>query len=126
MNIGYITELEVATLAIKMGIKVSLPLDPESRYDQIWDINGKLLKIQIKTCELIKNGAAIRFGNKAKRPYRENEIDAIVTAHENRLYLIPFEEINSSSYKTLFFHLEKEDAMNYHQVNWAKDYEFKL
>ena len=48
--IGMTTEAEVLAAALNLGISVSLPFGGSDRYDQIWEINGKLLKIQIKTC----------------------------------------------------------------------------
>lgn len=46
---GKITELEILTLVTKLGYSVSIPFGDKDKYDQIWDINGRLLKIQIKT-----------------------------------------------------------------------------
>lgn len=126
MTIGHQTELEVASIASKMGIEVSIPLNPESRYDQIWDIKGKLFKIQVKTSTLSESGEFIQFSCQAKQVYKENEIDALVTTHNGKLYYIPFTEMNKSSYKRLYFNLQKKSAMNYQQVNWAEDYEMKL
>ena len=126
MNIGHQTELEVALLATKMGIEVSMPINPECRYDQIWDIKGKLIKVQIKTATLSESGEYIQFNCQAKHIYKENEVDALVTIHNGILYLVPFEEMNKSSYKKLYFNLQKKSAMNYHQVNWAEDYKFSI
>lgn len=42
---GKITESEVLKTAISLGIEVSIPFGDKSRYDQIWDVNGKLLRI---------------------------------------------------------------------------------
>ena len=41
---GKITELEVMSYIIKKGFSVSIPFGDKDRYDQIWDINGKLYK----------------------------------------------------------------------------------
>lgn len=46
---GKISELEILTLVTKLGYSVSIPFGDKDKYDQIWDINGHLLKIQIKT-----------------------------------------------------------------------------
>ena len=47
---GKITELEILTHITKLGYSVSIPFGDKDKYDQIWDINGKLIKVQIKTC----------------------------------------------------------------------------
>lgn len=124
MNIGEQIELKVAQLASEIGIDISFP-HGELRYDQIWDIKGKLYKIQIKNAELIKNGCAIKFSNQSKKKYKPNEIDAIVTTYNDKLYYIPYKEITCED-KTLWFSLPKESIMNAHQVNWADDYELTI
>ena len=50
---GNITELEVLNYVTKLGYQVSLPFGDRARYDQIWDIEGKLLKIQIVQKQMI-------------------------------------------------------------------------
>lgn len=125
MDIGHIVEADVLKLALELGIDVSLPFGGQLRYDQIWDINGKLYKIQIKHAEEFKNGSYIKFANRTKgSKYEAHEIDAIVTAYKNKLYYIPQDKLSAKE-KRLYFYLEKEDAMNYHQVHWAKDYEIE-
>ena len=42
---GKISELEILTLITKLGYSVSLPFGDKDKYDQIWDINNKLLLI---------------------------------------------------------------------------------
>ena len=46
---GIITELECITAFNKLGYKVSIPYGEDSRYDFIADINGKLIRVQVKT-----------------------------------------------------------------------------
>ena len=58
---GNITELEVLTYITKLGYQVSIPFGDRERYDQIWDINGKLLKIQVKTSRLSDDSSYIIF-----------------------------------------------------------------
>lgn len=126
MDIGHIVEAEVLTLASKLGIDVSLPFGGQLRYDQIWDINGKLYKIQIKHAEEFKGGSYIKLANRTRAgKYEAHEIDGIVTCYKNKLYYIPHNELSSKD-KRLYFFLEKEDAMNYHQVHWAKDFELEI
>ena len=128
ITIGNVCEAEVLFLATKLGIQVSLPFGGQARYDQIWDIDNTLYKIQIKACQEINEGEAITFkcqGN--NKVYDENEIDAVVTCFNNKLYYIPFKEVNKSSKKTLHFSLNKEVALksNIKQINWASDYELE-
>ena len=46
---GIITELQVATYLIQLGYNVSQPFSQDSKYDLIVDVNGKLLRLQVKT-----------------------------------------------------------------------------
>lgn len=122
-TLGKITELEVMSYIIKKGYSVSLPYGDKDRYDQIWDINGKLYKIQVKTCHLsTKNsGKAIEFkttgtSNGRKTSYSKNDIDYFATYWENQVYIVPVEE--TSSTKTLRF----ECTSNQPNISWAKNY----
>ena len=46
---GRLTELKVLSYIIEKGFSVSLPFGDKERYDQIWDIKGRLYRVQIKT-----------------------------------------------------------------------------
>lgn len=122
-TLGKITELEVMSYITKKGYSVSIPFGDKDRYDQIWDINGKLLKIQIKTSHLYtKNtGKAIEFkttgtSNGRTTSYTKNDIDYFATFWEGQVYVVPVEE--TSSKKVLRF----EAATNHPSICWAKNY----
>lgn len=121
--IGKTTELEVLLYMTKKGISVSIPFGDKDRYDQIWDINGKLIKIQIKTSHISKKntGKAIEFkttgtSNGKTTKYSKEDIDYFATFWENQVYVVPVEE--TSSIKTLRF----ECTVNQPNISWAKDY----
>lgn len=122
-TLGKITELEVMSYITKKGYSVSIPFGDKDRYDQIWDINGKLLKIQIKTSHLYtKNtGNAIEFkttgtSNGRTTSYTKNDIDYFATFWEGQVYVVPVEE--TSSKKVLRF----EATTNHPSICWAKNY----
>ena len=123
---GKLVETEVLYLATEYGIKVSLPFGGQERYDQIWDVNGKLLKIQIKHAQLSEDGSHISLSCQSKKRYEEGEIDAVVTCWDGKLYYIPFDEVNRSSKKKLYFNLTPEVAMKSQlsQINWALYHEW--
>ena len=104
---GLITETAILNYVISQGYSVSLPFGDKNRYDQIWDINGKLLRIQIKTCHLRRTGGeAIEFNcyssvNGKRCKYSKVEIDFFATYWNNQLYLIPVEECSIA--KVLWF-----------------------
>ena len=123
---GLITEMEVMLYFVKLGYAVSQPLNQDSRYDCILDVNGKLYKIQIKTSHLsAKTQNSIEFktrsitttvGHYKESTYNSDEIDYFATVWDNQVYLVPATQCSSS--KTL--HLSKETQRS----NWsyAEDY----
>lgn len=121
---GNITEIQVMLSAIQNGITVSSPYGDCDRYDQIWDIDGKLLKIQIKTSRpknleetgIIFNCYSVSNGKKHK--YSKEDIDFFATFWKDKCYLIPVEECSTE--KTLWFELSPN---NYSKCAMAKDYE---
>lgn len=122
-TLGKITEIEVMSYMIKKGYSVSVPFGDKDRYDQIWDINGKLFRIQVKTCHLYpKNtGKAIEFkttgtSNGHVTSYSKNDIDYFATFWEGQVYVVPVEE--TSSTKILRF----ECTVKQPNISWAKDY----
>ena len=42
---GNLTEIRLLSKITELGYSVSIPFGNKNKYDQIWDINGKLLKI---------------------------------------------------------------------------------
>ena len=76
---GKVSELEILTLITKLGYSVSIPFGDKDKYDQIWDINGKLIKVQIKTSRWKnENKTGIIFNcysvsNKKKHNYTKEE-----------------------------------------------------
>ena len=122
-TLGKLTELEVMRYIIQKGYSVSIPFGNKDRYDQIWDINGKLLRIQVKTSHLYsKNtGKAIEFSttgtsNGRITSYSKKDIDYFATYWDSQVYLVPVEE--TSSKKVLRF----ESTSNQPNISWAKDY----
>lgn len=123
---GKITELEVMSYVIKKGYSVSTPYGDKDRYDQIWDINGQLYRIQIKTSHIYtKNtGKAIEFkcqgtSNGRTTTYSKNDIDYFATYWDGQVYVVPVEECSSK--KVLRF----ESTVNQPSICWAKDYTFE-
>lgn len=126
--IGNIVEIEAQLLATKMGIQVSIPYGDRARYDQIWDINGKLWRIQVKKCNLIKNDcieinckSSMRVHGKiVNKGYTKDEIDYLVTCYDGKCYIIPVDQLPSRS-KTL--RLNKPINNQRVGISYAEDYE---
>lgn len=114
------------TSAIENGYTVSIPYGDCDRYDQIWDKNGQLLKIQVKTSRwkderylgIIFNCYSVSNGKKHK--YNSDDIDYFATFWDGKCYLVPVTECSTE--KTLWFELAPH---NYAKCCMAKDYELK-
>ena len=125
-QVGTITELEVLLYMTKLGYTVSIPYGDKERYDQIWDINGKLIRVQIKTANSIDEleSAILVYcystSNGKRHKYTKDEIDYFATYWKNKVYLIPVEQC--STQKILRFSAPNT-ITNLKVVNWAKDYE---
>ena len=124
--IVYKNIMEYTTNQKGLITEMSVMLNVDSKYDCIVDVNGKLLKIQIKTAHLhptTKDAIAIKCRsitttqNHIKTgKYTSKDIDYFATVWENELYLIPVEECSAS--KTL--HLIKENGRS--NYSYLEDY----
>lgn len=125
---GNITELEVLTYVTKLGYQVSVPFGDRERYDQIWDVHGKLIKVQVKTASLVcENDTAIKFscrssqrskGKTKNTRYSKGEIDYFATFWNGQCYLIPIEE--TSTEKVLRFDPPKNGQLK--GITFADEY----
>ena len=100
---GNLTELQCLTSFYKLGHSVSIPYGDNCRYDFILDINGKLLKIQVKTSRYVSDECFI-FSTRSVRvnsqgaistTYTKDDIDYFATFYNDKCYLVPVEECNT-------------------------------
>lgn len=127
-KLGQITESDVLSYVLKKGYAVSIPFGDKERYDQIWDINGTLLRIQIKTCRpLDKETSGVIFNCRttARRKnsckthhYTSDEIDYFATIWNGVVYMVPVTECSDK--KILRFYSKQEQP----NISWAKNYIF--
>ena len=127
---GNITELQCILAFMQLGYNVLTPYGDCERYDVVADVNGKFLRIQVKTSNSNDNGASFSFscrscnrseGKIIHHTYNKDEIDYFFTVFNNKNYLIPVEECGSDK------RLRLEPAKNgqVRGITWAKDYEMK-
>lgn len=126
---GNITQLEVLTYITKLGYQVSIPFGDRERYDQIWDIKGKLLKVQVKTSRPIDEKiSGIKFscrsntkvkGKIKQSRYTADEIDYFATFWKGKCYLVSVNE--TSTEKTLRFIPPKSGQKK--GISFAEEYE---
>ena len=98
---GKITEMKVATAFLEKGYQVNQPLVSCSRYDFIVDINGKLIRLQVKSSQSKENNSYIEFATSSSHTntsttinhsYNNQEIDYFATYYENQCYVISVDE----------------------------------
>ena len=96
MKIGITTELEVQYAISKLGATVSIPYGDCARYDHIWDIDGKLLRVQIKTSTPLEDSSGFKFpGRNNSGKYDATQIDGIATIFDNKCYYVPIEDCSN-------------------------------
>lgn len=128
---GNITEVECMLAFLKLGYNVLMPYGDCERYDFVVDIEGKLLKIQVKTSSdsHIDEGYIIfkcankttKEGQFIRHPYTKEQIDYFMTSYNGQCYLIPVEE--TSTEKRLRFTPPKNGQLK--GISFAKDYELE-
>ena len=106
---GLTTELQCQISFTQLGYNVSVPLSEDCRYDFIADIEGKLLRVQVKTCREENNGIVFNTRSthlsaqgSVQHSYSEEDIDVFATYYNNQCYLIPVGQCGISSKKLLF------------------------
>ena len=123
---GNLTEMQCMSAFMEQGCGVSIPFGDNSKYDFIADVDGHLLKIQVKTASP-KDDNVIKFSCRSTHVnctgvkhirYSANDIDYFATYWDNKCYLVPVEECSVE--KTLRFVPPKNGQIK--GITFAKDY----
>ncbi|MDX6408543.1 MAG: hypothetical protein QOE13_1614 [Gaiellaceae bacterium] len=128
---GAIAELAIITEALKLGIDVYRPCFEGGRYDLIFGIGSRLLRIQCKWAAINKNVVTVRCYSSRRGPkgyinraYSSNEIDALAAycPDLDRCFLVPISRIDGRP----TVHLRVVPARNNQtrRVNHADDFDF--
>ena len=106
---GNLTEMQCMAAFIACNCNVSIPFGDNSKYDFIADVNGRLLKIQVKTASR-RDDNSIKFSCRSTHvncagvknvKYSVNDIDYFATYWDGVCYLVPVSECSNE--KTLRF-----------------------
>ena len=100
---GITTEMFVAAYLLSLGYNVSQPMCQDSKYDLVVDIQGKMLRLQVKTARETENNSIVfncRSTTKnsethKSRKYSSDEIDYFATYWNNKAYLVPVGECSA-------------------------------
>jgi PD-(D/E)XK nuclease superfamily protein len=128
---GAIAELAVALEAARLGIEVYRPVQEGGRYDMIFNLHSRLVRVQCKwasrqgevlivrcySCSRARDGMR-------KRTYTPDEIDAIAaySIDLDRCYFLPVDEIHRKA--SILLRLAPAANNPRLKVNCAADYEF--
>ena len=116
---GITTEMYVAAYLLSLGYNVSQPMCQDSKYDLIVDVNGRLLRLQVKTARLSDTNSIIfncRSTTKNSkthkaRSYSADEIDYFATYWDHKVYLVPVGQCSSE--KRLHLNRPKQSNWSY-------------
>ena len=113
---------------MKAGYEVSIPFGNHARYDFLADINGNIIRVQVKTCvstddflEFQCRNSHYKNGHHIHSTYSDQEIDYFATYYKEKCYLVPISEC--STQKRLRFVPPKNGQIK--GVSFAKDYEME-
>ncbi len=129
---GAIAETAITAAAVRLGIGVWRPVVGGERYDLIFDVHRRLLKVQCKWA--VRRGEAISVrcyssgrtrGGFVKQPYSREEIDALAAYCPDLdcCHFLPLERFPPR----ILIQLRLSPARNNQvaRVNWAADYAFE-
>lgn len=97
-------ETRVLHKLVQMGYSVSIPFSDSEPYDLVVEVDGDLLKVQVKSCidhpsgnNSIQSRTARHDGDK-QIEYGEDEVDIFALSHSERgVYWVPYEDISGKS-----------------------------
>jgi PD-(D/E)XK endonuclease len=127
---GAIAETAIAFAATKLGIDVYGPVAEGGRYDLIFVIDDRLLRVQCKWAARRGNVLVVpcvsswrsreRF---VDRPYTAAEIDAVAACAMDldRCYFVPIERVEGRP--AIALRLAPARNNQRRRVNWAEEYE---
>jgi PD-(D/E)XK endonuclease len=127
---GAIAEAAIALEAIKLGVEVYRPMAEGGRFDMIFVVDDRLLRVQCKWAPRRGDTVIVRcYSNRRareglrRRVYTADEIDAFAAycPDLDRCYFLP---IGSFAARThVFLRLSPTRNNQRSLVNWARDFE---
>jgi prevent-host-death family protein len=127
---GAVAELKIAAAATELGIPVLRPMSEHGRYDVVFEIRNRLLRIQCKWAAHKGDVLLIHTGGSYLSPqgyvrstYDPDEIDAIAaySGELDRCYLFPIELV--AGRYALQLRLTPPKNAQRAAINWASEYE---
>lgn len=125
---GYITEVECILAFMRRGYTVLLPYGDNEQYDFAVDLDGSIIRVQVKYASSCDGGRSFKIdcrrtrfinGKRIHSTYTSDSTDYLMTAWNGDAFLIPVDECGAVKI------LRVAPAANKQQqnVNWASDYQ---
>ena len=129
---GAIAEACIVAAAVKLGVEVYRPVAEGGRYDMIFDVGSRLLRVQCKWAATVNQALVVRCytfrrtrNGWKKTTYTADEVDLIAaySVDHDRCFLIPIELVENRP----TIQLRVAPALNNQKrrVNWADDFDFE-
>ena|SRR5579859_2566616 len=127
---GTIAETSIIAAAVKLGVGVLRPVNDGLRYDLVFDVDSRLIRVQCKW--VLRRGAVavvpLRSCRRTKdgylrRPYTPEDADAIAgyCAEIDRFFWIPIQEV--AGRPQMMLRLAPSRNNQRLKINWAEDYD---
>lgn len=127
-QLGTIGELKAQYDFMKAGFDVSIPIGDYCAYDLIIVKNGKIFKIQVKSCEKIVDGR-MKFDLTSRNYYIDKKYDTqdcdyfyFYCLENEQSYLYKNTEDNNS--RAVYIRIEPTKNNQTKGINFAKDFNF--
>ncbi len=127
---GAIAELAIAAAAAKLGVEVLKPFNDHARYDLVFDVDGRFLRVQCKWARkdeavVLVNltGSRITTRGTVRTTYASHEIDAVAAycAELDQCYLLPVAMIAGMNGLTLRLSPPRNAQRAW--LHWASDFQ---
>jgi hypothetical protein len=121
----------VATYLLKKEYAVLLPWGDDERYDIVAEKNGKFIRIQVKTCSIIKGVIRISLSSSHRKngkcvhhKYNSHQIDKfwVYCPNTDKLYNIPMKDVEKQKQIQLRVIASKKKFLN---IRLASDYQLQ-
>jgi hypothetical protein len=128
---GAIAEIAIASQAIRLGIEVYRPIVEGGRFDCIFLIGSRLVRVQCKWAPQAGDIINVRCRSCTRtrtglrhRGYTADEIDAYAAYCPNldRCYFLPYDRFAGAA--SIQLRLEPSRNNQRQGIHWASDYEF--
>ncbi len=128
---GALAEAMIAAAAIELGVGVLRPISDGTRYDLIFDVDGRLMRVQCKTAVRHGDVLAVRWYSARrsragfiKHHYTSDQIDAIAaySPELRRCFLLLSDRFERRTYVQLRLGPTRNNQSV--GINWAEDFAF--